>query len=279
MQHQILAWQTTDKLQIYAQLWQPEGEIKAVFCIVHGMGEHSGRYTFLIEHLINQNIAVIAYDQRGHGKSEGKRGHTPAYEYLLSDIKIFLQQAKDLFPQKKIILFGHSMGGNLVLNYVIRKKPKIAGAIASSPWIKLAFEPPKLQITLGKLVNRFYPSFAQSSNLETEALSRDESIVEFYKQDPLIHDKVSARFFLECYQAAEWLLSQKQNIEIPLLLYHGTADRLTSHKGTEAFFEKNKSDFLTFRLWEGGFHESHNDLHKEDVFKWIDKWLVDKSIL
>jgi len=275
MKHQELKWTASDGIKIYGQCWLSDAKPKAVICLVHGMGEHSGRYAHVAQHLVDAGYSVIAYDHRGHGKSGGKRGHTPSYDLLLDGVSDLLKQADKIAPGSRKFIYGHSMGGNVVLNYVLRRKPEIAGVIASSPWLKLAFEPPKFEVTLGRLVNNIFPGFTQSTKLDSTAISRDKKVVEAYDNDPLVHDKISARFFVEMYAAAAWALEHASEMKLPLLIFHGTEDRLTSPEGSKQFAEKVKGNG-TFKLWNGLYHETHNEPEKEDVLKSIVTWLDSK---
>lgn len=271
MSHKETQWNSSDGIQFYSQSWSVE-KPKAVICLVHGMGEHSGRYAHVAKFFNENGYSMIAYDQRGHGKSGGKRGHTPSYDLLMEDITLLLKQADSLYPGIPKFLYGHSMGGNLVLNYALRKKPDVAGIISSSPWLKLAFEPPAFQVKLAKVVNGIFPAFTQSSKLDVTAISRDAAIVNAYKNDKLVHDKISSNMFLSVHQSGLWALEHAQEFSLPLLLFHGTADRLTSYKASHEFSQKVKSD-ITFKLWEGLYHEPHNEPEKQEVFVLIKEWM------
>ncbi|MCG3167878.1 MAG: Monoacylglycerol lipase [Bacteroidia bacterium] len=272
MKHQELKWAASDGVDIYGQCWLTDNKPKAVVCLVHGMGEHSGRYAHVANYFVDAGYAVISYDHRGHGKSGGKRGHTPSYDLLLDGVSDLLKQAEKIAPGSKKFIYGHSMGGNVVLNYALRRKPEIAGVIASSPWLKLAFDPPKFEVALGRFVNNIFPGFTQSTKLDATTISRDKKEVEKYVNDPLVHDKISARFFVETYSAAAYALEHASEFKLPLLIFHGTEDRLTSPEGSQQFADKVKGN-CTFRLWDGYYHETHNEPEKEEVLKYITTWL------
>ena len=272
MKHQELKWQSSDGIDIYGQCWLTEQKPKAVICLVHGMGEHSGRYEHVAKYLVDAGYSVVAYDQRGHGKSGGSRGHTPSYDLLLDGVFDLLKQAEKIVPESKKFIYGHSMGGNVVLNYALRRKPDVAGIIASSPYLKLAFEPPAIKVALGKFVNNIFPGFTQGTELDASAISRDKKVVDAYLSDPLVHDKISARFFVEVHGAGEWAIEHAAEMMLPLLLFHGTEDKLTSPEGSKEFAEKVKAG-CTFKLWDGLYHETHNEPEKEEVLKYLVTWL------
>ncbi len=153
MKHNEFKFRTFDGLQLFGQSWQPEDQPRAVICLVHGMGEHSGRYGHVADRLTQACYSVFAFDLRGHGKSPGPRGHTPSYEALLNDVNFFLNEVDKNFPELPLFLYGHSLGGNLVLNYVISRQPKLKGVIVTGPWLRLAFEPPRFKIILAQITN------------------------------------------------------------------------------------------------------------------------------
>jgi alpha-beta hydrolase superfamily lysophospholipase len=236
------------------------------------MGEHSGRYNYLVDALAAANISVVSYDQMGHGRTEGKRGHVANYDMLLGCVGELTSKMVELVPAKPTFLLGHSMGGNVLLNYILRRNPKINGAIVSAPWLKLAFEPPALQVKLGKLVSGFLPGLVQSTKLDVNTISKDPKEVKRYVDDPLVHDKISTAFFTGVYEAGEWALQHAADLKTPVLLYHGTADKLTSHDASKEFCEKASGD-VTFKSLEGLYHESHNEPEREEVFQTIVKWI------
>lgn len=274
MTHQILTWQTQDGLNVFGQEWQPEGKCIAAVCLVHGMGEHSSRYAHVADFLTQNGIGVLAFDHRGHGKTDGKRGHAPNYDALMSDVEIALAQTKKQFPNVPVFLFGHSMGGNLVLNFALRNKPDIKGVICSAPWLRLAFLPSGFDLFMAKVMLNIYPSFTQGTNLDATAISRITSEVDKYKKDPLVHDRISPAMFMACNPAGEYVLEHAEEWAYPLFLYHGIADRLTSYNASKEFVDKTKElGNVTWKSWEGGYHESHNDLDKNKVFASILEWL------
>lgn len=277
MKHSEFEFKTFDGLSLFGQSWQPEDRPRAVVCLVHGIGEHSGRYVHVADSLIQSGYALISFDLRGHGKSEGPRGHTPSYEALMQDISSLLELANKQFPKLPSFLYGHSLGGNLALNYVLRHQPQLKGVIVTDPWFRLAFEPSASKIILGKIANKIYPSFSQSSGLDTKALSHDPEVVHAYENDPLVHDHISARMFIGIYQSGQWALEHASEFSLPLLLMHGGADKITSVKASSEFAGKITENY-TLKIWNGLYHEIHNEPEKEEVFKFLIDWL-DKEII
>ena len=265
-------YQSSDGEEMFARGWTPPGKPKAIITLIHGHGEHTGRYAHVGSALAENGYALLGFDLRGNGKSGGKRGHTPSYSALLDDISAFLRQMEVKYPGLPRFLYGHSLGGNLVLNYTLRNKPKLHGVIATGPWLKLAFNPPAPKVMLGKLMNNLAPGFTQASGLETRALSHDDAVVSAYENDPLVHDKISARLFISIYESGLWALEHAAEFPIPLLLMHGSADRVTSCEASKEFAEKAGSK-ATFKMWDGLFHEIHNEPEKAKVIQVMLDWL------
>jgi alpha-beta hydrolase superfamily lysophospholipase len=272
VEHVEFKAQANDGLQMHFQGWQPEGQAKAVVCLVHGIGEHCGRYAHVGAALAQAGYALIGCDLRGHGKSEGPRGHTPAYDAMLEDISLLLGEASQRYADRPRFLYGHSMGGGLVLNYVLRRRPTLAGAVVTSPWLRLAFEPPGLQIKVGRMMDRVYPGFTMPNNLDIKALSHDPEVCRAYQSDPLIHNRVSARLGMGMMDAGQWALEHALAFSVPLLLMHGGADRITSVQASQAFAGQVAGD-CTLKIWEGFYHETHNEPQRAEVLAFMTGWL------
>lgn len=259
--------------EFYAQKLQPE-KVEAVLLVVHGMGEHSGRYaTHFAKAFTDKNIAVVAYDQFGHGKTKGKRGHTPSYEANLDAIDKMLEDIDKSFDEKvPVFLYGHSMGGNLVANYLLRRQSNIKGALISSPMLRLAFDPPAWKLKVGGWLRNVYPKFTEKTGLELEAISRDKKEQKNYANDPLVHDKVTINYTLPFFEAGEWAIINAGILNKKIFIFHGTGDRITDYKATKDY-AMAAGDNATLKLYEGGYHELHNDLCKDEVLKDMTNWV------
>lgn len=265
----FLASQNREKL--FYRSWTPSNA-NQVLCIIHGHGEHSGRYDHLARFLCEQNIAVFAMDLRGHGGSYGKRGHSPSYELLLSEIEELLKAAREIHNDTPLFIMGHSMGGNLVANWLIENRSKeVSGYILSSPWFKLAFEADPIKLKLGKLMNRIWPSYSENNNLDINALSRDPEVIAAHHADPFVHGQITARLFHVINLAAARALREAQKIDLPGLIYHGDADTIIDYHATKQFVSNNEK--IEWHVLNGFFHEPHNDLGKEKVYKLINDWI------
>ncbi|OIO94528.1 MAG: lysophospholipase [Anaerolineae bacterium CG2_30_64_16] len=272
MKHFEFNWRTADGLRLYAQAWEPDTTPAAVVCLVHGLGEHGGRYAHVAAALTAAGYALLGFDLRGHGKSEGPRGHAPSYDILMDDIGRLLDEAAARYTDKPRFLYGHSLGGNLVINYSLRRKPDLAGVIATGPALRTATPPPAWKLALGKILYKIQPGMQMANGLDRDGLARDPAVVRAYASDPLVHDRISARLALDMLQAGEWALAHATEFPLPLLLVHGTADRLTSSKATQEFAAQAPGD-VTLKLWEGFYHETHNEPEKAEVLGFMIDWL------
>lgn len=265
-------WQTGDGVEIYAQGWEPEVAPQAVVCLVHGLGEHGGRYAHVAEAFGQAGYATLALDQRGHGKTSGSRGQAPSFESFMDDIARLLEEAGRRFPLQPRFLYGHSMGGNFVLNFGLRRKPPIAGVIATAPALRTAFDPPGWKMAVGKIMQVLWPSLSLTNGLEVQAISRDPEVVRRYTQDSLVHDRLSARLGMDILRYGRWALDHAAEFPRPLLLMHGSADRLTSVQASREFASR-LGNRCTLKIWEGLYHEIHNEPEKEPVLRYTIDWM------
>ncbi|HZW83317.1 MAG TPA: alpha/beta hydrolase [Candidatus Deferrimicrobium sp.] len=262
-----------DGMELLYRTWEPEGkQIRAVICLVHGLGEHCARYGHVAETFTREGFALSAFDHRGHGKSNGKRGDASSYQDFMEDIEVALDRITKVYPGLPVFLYGHSLGGNLVLNYVLRHRPSLAGVVVTGPWLKLGSEPPKYLLKLAGVMNRIWPSMTISNGLDTKKLTRNSEVCNSYTADPLVHSKISVRMFFALRQAGEWALENAAIFSLPLLLMHGENDPITSPKASQEFAGKVKED-CTFKLWPGAYHEVHNETNWEEVVQYMVAWI------
>ncbi len=277
-------WDTRSKdgLKLHGKYWLPESAPSHIICLIHGHGEHIGRYEHVAAFFTEHNIAFFAMDMRGHGQSEGKRGHIPSYEMIFSDIEELIKRARIDYLETPIILYGHSLGGNFAANYIIHNKTnEIESLIISSPWLRLAFEPPAAKVNLARTMRRIWPSYSEHSKLDAQGLSHDQAVVKAYQEDPLVHDKISVSLFTRAIQYGEYAINHAPAISIPALLMHGEEDPITSIEASKAFVDKGKAHGLpvTFQSWPTMKHEPHNELEKQKVLDFIADWILKKQSL
>lgn len=274
MLHFSFTIRSSDGLSLFAREWRPEESPRGLVCLVHGIGEHSGRYDHVAAALGRAGVALLGFDHRGHGRSQGQRGHTPSYDTIMDDIGGLLAEGARRYPGLPTVIYGHSMGGNFTLNYVLRRRPRLAGAVVTSPWLRLAFQPSRVKVRLGRLMYRVWPSFAQHADPMEDAISRDPAMLEQRAGDPLVHDWVTPKLFFDTYDAGLWALEHASEFPLPLLLMHGTGDRITSWEASREFAARAHD--CTFRAWEGFYHETHNEPEGAQVIAAIVAWVAQR---
>jgi len=264
---------TVSNTQLFGCYWQPKTTPKAVVILVHGMGEHIGRYEkSVIPYLLKNGYAVVGYDQFGHGKTKGKRGHNPNFDAVLTCVTEVIIKSKKLFNGVPLFLYGHSMGGNVVLNYVLRRKHPFKGVIATSPFLRLAFQPPALKLAIGKLLYKIAPGLTMSNELDANDISRIPEEVLAYVNNPLVHDKISPNYSIKFIETGQWALNHAQDLQVNTLLLHGTGDKIIDHKATKEFADKSNGK-ASIKLFKDGYHELHNDLCRDEMLSTISNWL------
>lgn len=249
---------------IFEQWWRPEGEPKAVLAICHGYAEHSGRYAQVAADLNARGYVVEALDLRGHGRSSGERVAVESYDEYLDDVEGFLARVRQRNPGKKVFLLGHSMGGGVVVNYVIARDHQLDGLLLSGA---------------GMLGPRPQPNpnqpAARPAPLDASAISRDPAVVAAYENDPLVYRGVrNPKMAAASGPAYERVQARMGEIALPLLIMHGTDDRLVPYHGSEVLLERASSKDKTLKLYPGLYHEILNEPERDvvvaDVVEWLD---------
>lgn len=272
MGHNTFSWTSAKELNIFAQDWKPEGEINGAVALVHGLGEHSGRYQHVAQALNAAGYAMVGLDLPGHGQSGGTRGHS-SYDAIIEEIDHLLSETARRYPDKPIFLYGHSLGGALVLYYTLKKHPKLCGVIATSPGLATAEPVPASKLTLARIMAQLLPAFTMENGLDLANLSRDPVVAQIYQADPLVHPRISAKLGLDLLTKGEWMLAHAAEFPLPLLLAQGSGDRLVSPQATAAFAQAAPADKITYKVWEGFYHETHNEPEKQQVIQYMLDWL------
>lgn len=275
MNHFEKTWIAPDGLDTYCQGWQADGEARAVVCLVHGLGEHSSRYVHVAERLSQAGFAMMSADLRGHGKSAGMRGHIASPAVYLENIARLLKEAERQFSGIPLFLYGHSLGGILALFYVLKRQPKLRGVVIASPGLRTALEDQKLKVFLAKTMGALTPTVRLPTGLNADKISRDPKIVSAYKSDPLVHDQASFAMAKYTLEMIPWIFEHASEFKLPLLVMHGTADEIAFARGSEELAAKIGPN-CTLKLWEGMYHETHNEPEKEQVFEFMTAWLEER---
>lgn len=241
------------------------GKARGVLCLVHGLGDHSGFFSYMIEYFTAASFCAAAIDLHGHGASGGARGHIETLGTFYDDIDLLIAQAKLRFPGLPVFLYGHSLGGNLVLNDALQRKPDIAAVIAAAPWLELAERPLSRRLRAYAL-DLIAPKRVFRSGIGADKLTHDPEVIERYNGDRLAFGRVSAHLFASAIRAGRWAVRHAVEFPLPLLLMHGDADRLTDIHTTQRFYRRMKRGDAAFRIWPGGYHTLHNELNRREVY-------------
>jgi alpha-beta hydrolase superfamily lysophospholipase len=258
--------------ELYYQCWSPDGKARAALVIVHGFGEHGGRYGNVVNTLVPTGWAVYCMDNRGHGKSFGKRGHVMAWDEYLDDLSRFVSLVKEKEPNNPLFILGHSMGGLIAADFVEHKPEGLSGVILSGPALSRGAVSPVL-LFAGRVMSAIWPGFTMDTKLDAQAVSRDKAVVETYKNDPLVHSMASARMGTEMGRAIARVLADAGGMSLPVLIVHGGGDRLIPAATSRDLFsrigsrDKKRLEFPRF------FHETHNDVGWHDSVAEMAAWL------
>jgi alpha-beta hydrolase superfamily lysophospholipase len=263
---------TTDGLRLYVRRHELPNS-RSEILIVHGFGEHSGRYIELTNYLVSNNYSVTAYDHRGHGLSDGLPGHVESFSEYDEDLAKMISSIKARAAVKPVFVIGHSMGGLIALRYSARTGPEISGTVVSAPLIDVAIPVPAHKLMIARVGARMAPRMRLDNEINPSYLSRDPEVGRAYASDPLVNRKVSAKWFAEAKQAMQEVAEWAPQIKVPVLVMHGTDDRLASVDATQRVFERIGSEDKELEIFSGYYHELFNEPEKQDIFKRVTKWL------
>jgi long-chain acyl-CoA synthetase len=257
---------------LYYQSWQPEGISHAIVVLVHGLGTHSGVFQNVVDYLVPQGYEVYALDLRGHGRSEGQRGYINRWQEFREDLHLLLQQIRSQRACCSYILWGHSLGGTITLDYILHYPENIHGAIVTAPALNKV-NISNLKLALGKLFSKVLPRFSLKLGIPHEDSARTPAEQLAYEQDPLRHEYGTARLATEFSATVDWIYSHASEIKIPLLVMHGNADRVTLPEGSRAFFQRVIFPDKEHREYPNSYHDLYVDAHARKVFTDLEIWL------
>jgi acylglycerol lipase len=270
--HQTFDLISKDGTVLRGHFWKPVGYPVATICLVHGIGEHAGRYDHWARRFCQQGIMVYALDYRGHGASEGKRGHVNSMTELMDDLDVLVRRCKRNWDEIPGFIYGHSMGGNLVLNFLNVRRQDFTGGIISSPWLKLVNPPKPIWQSMGQWLDGLIPGWLLSTGIKSSQMTSIMSEREKTDKDPLMHGRISVRLFNEVNRSSDRLLSDQVRIQIPLLLLHGERDPITQLEGSARFYDHHKR-ICTFYTYADSLHELHREAAADEVFNDIMNWI------
>lgn len=260
-----------DGCRFFIREFIPDKDVKAKILVAHGLSDHGNRFLFIADKLVNAGYHVFIPDLRGNGLSDGIRGHFDSARQMLDDITFFIEEIKNN-GDGPVILYGQSMGGNIVLAYSLNYPQNIKAAISSSPWLRLAKPPAKALVNVSRILAKLLPKVRILNGLKSSDLTHDRKIAEAYDNDPLIHWKITFSTFFNITQQGENTIRDAEKLKIPVLLMHGSKDMITSYNASKEFSSKAGSK-VTLLTWEDAYHELHNEPEKEEVLKKVVNWL------
>jgi acylglycerol lipase len=273
VQHTEGVFSGCNNCNLYWQAWLPDRLPVAILIVVHGIAEQSGRYSNLVNYFVPKGCAIYSFDLRGHGKSMGKRSYVERFSYYLDDLKVFCKKVSEENKNIKAFLVGHSMGSTITIAYAIEHQREFNGFIVSGTTLKAGVSINKASIFMAKILSILIPKVGVSA-LNATDISRDKAVVEAYVNDPLNYTgKLSARVGTELLKTMEKLRSGISKLSLPILIMHGTADRISDPSSSQTLFDGAGSKDKTLKLYKGFYHEIFNDPECQQVFSDINDWL------
>jgi acylglycerol lipase len=261
---------------IYYQGWLPDGEVKAVVFLVHGLGEHCCRYENHVAYFVPKGYAIYGLDHLGHGKSDGEQEVIERFSDYTDTLSIYYKMVKGWQPGKPIFIMGHSMGGLISCYYLLDHQAEFKGAILSAPAVKVSVNISSTTITMGKMLSVIAPK-AGVLALDPTGISRDPEVVKAYVDDPLVfHGKTPARLAAEMLKAMQRVTEEVEKITLPIIVVQGSEDKLVDPDGAQMLYDKAGSKDKTLKIYQGAYHEVHNEPERETMFKDVETWLTSR---
>jgi alpha-beta hydrolase superfamily lysophospholipase len=273
MQHTEGKFTGRNNFNLYLQAWLPDTAPRAILLVVHGIAEHSGRYTNLVNYFVPKGYAVYYFDLRGHGKSDGKRSYVERFSYYLDDLQTFYNLVRTENPNTKIFMVGHSMGSTIAVDYALAHQNEMNGLIISGTTLKAGSSINQATILMAKILSVILPKMGVSA-LDASGISRDKAVVEAYVKDPLNYTgKLSARVGAELLKTMAMLQKRLAEITLPILIMQGSQDRISDPASSKMLFDGVSSKDKTMKIYEGYYHEIFNDPERQQVFTDMEAWL------
>lgn len=263
---------------VFYRHWTVE-DPRAVVLLVHGLGEHGGRYQHVAEALASRGIASFAPDHPGHGRSAGRRCHIRSFGDYFAPLDALRDAVDDRYPGLPCFIVGHSMGGLITGNYLLGRQQRFIGAAFSGAAFEVEEPPGALALFINRLLAILWPTLGVLQ-LDPSQVSRDPEVVQRYMDDPLVHDgKISARLAVELFAAMAALQAHRGELELPLLVLHGEGDVMTPAEGSRRFAAAVGSGDCSLRIYPSLYHEIFNEPEREqvltDLLDWLDAHIVD----
>lgn len=264
---------TDDGLTLFTRQWTAHGSARATVLLVHGYAEHCGRYEHVAKCFVDVGATVWGYDQRGYGRSDGRRAYVDAFEQYLDDLDRVRTHVRHAKPDRPIFLFGHSMGGLVVLKYVLDRSPSVDGLMLSAPAIEINPDLAPILRRLAQVIGWLFPRLPTTRSPQN-AISRDPAVVEEAENDPLnYHGRVPARTGAAMLKAGQAVRTQLTDLQTPFVVLHGSADILTNPTWSKRLYREAAAKDKTLQLYEGLYHETFNEPEQQRVLTDLSDWL------
>jgi len=268
-------------MAICHQAWLPDNEPRAIMLLVHGLAEHCGRYTNLVERAVPRGLGVCSLDHVGHGRSDGPRTYVDRFADYTDTLETHLSMVRHQYPDAPVFLVGHSMGALIAADFLFDHQNAFAGAILSGSLVKVPDNISPFTVLISRIISSWLPRL-RLVGVDASGVSRDPDVVRAYIDDPLVFNgKTTARLGHEILKAMDRVCSEAPAIKLPILILHGEADRLASVEGSCQLHESVSSSDKTLRVYDGLHHEIYNEPeHPQvlgDVIEWIEARLPSQT--
>ncbi len=271
------SFEGAEGVRLFRRAWLPETPSRAVL-VVHGFAEHSGRYEALGAWLGERGCAVHAYDQRGHGRSEGPRGFVDRFSQFLDDLDGMHSLVTTEHPGLPRVVIGHSMGGLIVAAWLRERHPDVGAGVLSGPGLALGDAMPGWQLRLARMARRIAGGLSVPANLPLEGLCTDPEVIRRYQEDPLVFDKITLALAVEMFAAAERSVDSGDEVRVPVLVLHGGDDPICDPDGSRRFHAGLTDPASELRLYPGLRHEIFNEPQAERVYADALEWLEKRGL-
>ena len=263
---------TPDGLKIFTRQWEAPNP-KAVCLVIHGIGEHSGRYEALAKELNRHGFCVWSMDHRGHGRSQGRRGDCRSMEDFIGDLHLLVERAREKSPDLPRIIVGHSLGGLIALYYAARHPDLLRAVAASSPALRLAQPPPRLKVALAEGLDRILPNTPLPNGVNPRLLSHDPAVVAAYRRDPLVHRVITAGCAVALREAMKESPCLAAQLKVPCLILQAGEDRVCDANAAAEFAASVVNAPVTLRRYDGLYHEVFNEPERSRVIQDLIDWM------
>lgn len=263
-----------DGIRLAWHAWEAK-VTRAALVVVHGHGEHGSRYHEFARRMAAGGISTYALDLRGHGLSDGRRGHTPSFDVFLQELDRFRREVDGLAGRSlPTFLLGHSMGGLIALRYQQEYAGRFNGAVIVSPWLATAMRLPRVKVAASNVLSKLLPAMPFRTGLDPAHLSRDPAVVARYREDPLVHSRITPRLFTEVSTAMGLALQRRDRLRPPLLILLAGDDRVVDADRALRFANSIAADDTTVRMFDGAYHELLNEVNRVEVHRLVRDWVL-----